>query len=217
MLRRVVLYWLITLVLATGLLLENVNRRVRVAEQLNPTMSGTAWDDFPGRLLLSFVIITLAFLPIVFAGSFLRINQARVVQMFPTEETLIVAGIRNFQPSIRRGMPLERAVGLNGLATVLAASDDGFMLASGILKFGVRVRFSWEDVEDITVVGLDRKIYKIAATGISIRLREFDHPLMFAVASNAPPWIEVAPSSIVENIAEGLGALRTRAEGLPGS
>ena len=75
MILRIVGIWLVTLLLAAGLLINNVYRTNRLAEAFEDEASKGAWEDFPGRLMLSFAIITFVFGLLFLLGVFFRVNR----------------------------------------------------------------------------------------------------------------------------------------------
>ncbi len=199
--------WLMLLVGGTAIEVTSVSRAARLAESLGDANAGHLWADLPATLTTIYIGLTVAYLPFLLLGVPGRLNQSRARRTATTDHDGIVRGVWNLTASDDRGGPLFDVPRFSAISTVLVATSEGIQLASGVFTLIAKAQFSWNSVDDITVVHLAKRPRVLAGPGIAIRLREFDEPLVFSVVVGSFPWFAIGSLQFTEETASSLRAL----------
>ncbi len=203
--------WLLLLAGGTAIEVTSVSRAVRLAESLGDGNAGALWADLPATLTTIYIGLTIASVPFLLLGVPGKLNQRRTHRTSIADHDGFVRGVWNLAASEGRSGPLFGVPRLSAISAVLVATHEGIELASGVFTFTAKARFSWDSVDNVSVVHLTKRPRVVAGPGIAIHLREFDEPLIFSVVVESFPWFAIGSLQFTEETASSLRDLRDAA------
>lgn len=196
--RRWLGVWLVTLIGGTALELNRVTRNLRLDDSVGQPDGDAVWSELAGTLPLIYGGVSLFFGAFLLLGVPGKLGQRMVRRAAHAEHDVVVRGFWNFAASQQWKAPLSQVSGLSAATTVMRATREGIQLSAGFFAQTLRFRFDWDQVVDMTVVHVDKAKGVVPGPGISIRLKDFEKPLVFSVITDKFPWFAIGSLRFTE-------------------